>query len=76
MSQPSPSPSRSPCPTTWTPEQAWFVHALLEDLIEQIEAHDGAAVQQWLGDWDAEEQAFRECQSDLFEDDFNDPLPF
>jgi hypothetical protein len=71
-----PAPFTLPLPNTWTPEQAWFVHALLEDLIEQIEAHYGTAVQRWLSDLDAEEQAYREHHGDLFEDDFDDPLPF
>jgi hypothetical protein len=71
-----PEPFTLPLPSTWTPEQAWFVHALFEDLIEQIEAHYGKAVQQWLSDLEAEEAAYRERQRDLFEADFDDPLPF
>jgi len=34
------------------------------------------ALQQWLGDLAAEEEAFRARQDDLFEPDFDDPLPF
>jgi hypothetical protein len=71
-----PQPFTLPLPSTWTPEQAWFVHTLLEDLIDQIEARYGPAVQQWLGDLAAEEEAFRARQGDLFEPDFDDPLPF
>jgi hypothetical protein len=71
-----PAPFTLPLPNTWTPEQAWFVHALLEDLLEQIEAHYGSAVQQWLSDLDAEQAAFRERQADLFADDFDDPISF
>ncbi|NEX21541.1 hypothetical protein G3480_14690, partial [Thiorhodococcus mannitoliphagus] len=48
-------------PTTWTPEQTGFVHALLEDLIAQIEAHYGAAVQHWLS---AELLTWRQIQCD------------
>jgi len=71
-----PEPFTLPLPNTWTPEQAWFVQALLEDLIAQIQAHYGAAVQQWLSDLQAEEAAYRAPQHDLFEADFDDPLPF
>ena len=71
-----PEPFALPLPNTWTPEQAWFVHALLEDLLDQIEAHDGAAVQQWLSGEDPDEEAYRARQFDLFEADDDDPLPF
>ena len=55
-----PEPFTLPLPTTWTPEQAGLVHALLEDRIAQIEAHYGTAVQQCLGDLEAEEAAYHE----------------
>ncbi|NEV65463.1 hypothetical protein [Thiorhodococcus minor] len=71
-----PEPFTLSLPTTWSPEQAWFVHALLEDLLEQIDAHYGTAVQHWLSELDAEEEAYRERQGDLFNDDFDDPISF
>ena len=62
-------------PEDWTPEQAWAVHAILAALLEQIEAHYGMAVQQWLCGEDPDPQrAPEDTQLDLF--DFNDPLPF
>jgi len=44
----SPEPFTFTLPNAWTPEQAQTVHAFLADLLEQIEAHYGRAVQQWL----------------------------
>jgi hypothetical protein len=74
---PSPAPFTFTLPAVWTPEQAWIIHAFLEDLLEQIEAHYGAAVQQWLGGEEPDEEAYRELQGDLFfAADFDDPLPF
>ena len=35
-------------PDDWTPEQAWAVHEILDDLLERIEARYGTAVQDWL----------------------------
>ena len=34
------------------------------------------AVQDWLCGEDADDDAFTETQLDLFENDFDDPLPF
>jgi hypothetical protein len=75
--------THSPAPFTftlpdawWTPEQDWIVHAFLADLLEQIEAHYGAAVQQWLSGEDPDAEAYRELQRDLFAADFDDPLLF
>jgi hypothetical protein len=42
----------------------------------RIEAHCGMPVQQWLPGEDAREDPFTETQRDLFENDFDDPLPF
>ena len=61
-------------PENWTPEQAWAVHELLDELLERIEAHYGIAVQDWLGGADAD--AFTDTQLDLFDNELNDPLPF
>jgi hypothetical protein len=61
-------------PEHWTPEQAWAVHELLDDLLERIEAHYGIAVQDWLGGEDAD--PFTDTQLDLFDNELNDPLPF
>lgn len=72
----SPEPFTFTLPDLWTPEQAWIIHAFLEDLLEQIEAHYDAAVHQWLSGEDPDEEAYRERQGDLFEADFDDPLPF
>lgn len=63
-------------PDNWTPEQAWAVHEILDDLLERIEAHYGMAVQHWLGGADADDNRSPETQLDLFENDFDDPLPF
>ncbi len=63
-------------PEDWTPEQAWAVHELLDALLERIEARYGMAVQDWLGGEDADADAFTETQLDLFENEWNDPLPF
>jgi hypothetical protein len=62
-------------PEDWTPAQAWAVHEILDDLLERIEAHYGIAVQQWLGGED-DDTPSRTTQLDLFENDFDDPLPF
>jgi len=63
-------------PEDWTPAQAWAVHEILNDLLERIEARYGMAVQDWLGGEDADADAFTETQLDLFENEWNDPLPF
>jgi hypothetical protein len=63
-------------PDNWTPEQAWAVHEILDDLLERIEAHYGIAVQHWLGGEDPDADPFTETQLDLFENALNDPLPF
>ncbi len=63
-------------PEDWTPEQAWAVHELLDALLERIEARYGMAVQDWLGGEDADADPFTETQLDLFENEWNDPLPF
>jgi hypothetical protein len=63
-------------PDDWTPEQARAVHEILDDLLERIEAHYGMAVQDWPGGEDADDDPFAETQLDLFENDFDDPLPF
>jgi hypothetical protein len=73
---PSPAPFTFTRPEVWTPEQAWIIHAFLADLLEQIEAHYGAAVHQWLSGEEPDEEAYRELQGDLFAADFDDPLPF
>jgi hypothetical protein len=63
-------------PEDWTPEQAWAVHELLDALLERIEARYGIAVQDWLCGEDAAADPFTEKQLDLFENEWNDPLPF
>ena len=63
-------------PDHWTPEQAWAVHEILDDILERIEAHYGMAVQDWLCGEDADDDPFTETQLDLFANDFDDPLPF
>jgi hypothetical protein len=63
-------------PDDWTPAQAWAVHEILDDLLERIEAHYGMAVQDWLCGEDADDDSFTETQLDLFENAFDDPLPF
>ncbi len=60
----------------WTPEHAWAVHEILDDLLARIEAHYGVTVQDWRCAEDADDDPFVATQLDLFENDFDDPLPF
>ena len=74
MTQPA-EPFTRILPNDWTPAQAWAVHEILDDLLEQIEARYGRAVQAWLcGEDPDSDPAPEDAQLDLF--DFNDPLPF
>jgi hypothetical protein len=63
-------------PNDWTPEQAWAVQECLDELLVQIQARYGTTVQQWLDGEDLIDDPFRDAQLDLFENDFDDPLPF
>jgi hypothetical protein len=75
-----PEPFSILLPEDWTPEQAWAVQDCLDELLVQIQARYGAAVQQWLygedTDPDPDPPPDAVTQLDLFENDFDDPLPF
>jgi hypothetical protein len=71
-----PEPFTILLPNDWTPEQAWAVQECLDELLVQIQARYGTAVQQWLDGEDLIDDPFRDAQLDLFENDFDDPLPF
>jgi hypothetical protein len=75
-----PEPFTIILPNDRTPVQAWAVHDCLDELLVQIQARYGTAVQQWLygedTDPDPDPPPDAVTQLDLFENDFDDPLPF
>jgi hypothetical protein len=77
-----PEPFTIILPDDWTPEQARAVQDCLDELLVQIQARYGTAVQQWLygedtdPDPDPDPPPDAVTQLDLFGTDFNDPLPF
>jgi len=53
---------------TWTPQQAWTVIELLDDLRERLYAHYGVALTEWL----ANERQTHNVHPDGLDDDLDD----